>query len=194
MDKKRDNMVTLDEFKEFFNKLSTSDFASFAEFLFQIFDTNGNSTKFIIVWSQLLSRPEFCSQCKLNFCIILFLKKSKKVTCSLYSWTMGSGFWIKKQLTTKVSQKLDYNSWVSWSNFSYLLSDNGKLSASELAFVFKTSVSAMNKSYDEVQIKEIVEALWEDWGLDSQKDDLEISKVREMLSTHEGLNEGLTKR
>ena len=49
MDKKRDNMVTLDEFKEFFNKLSTSDFASFTEFLFQIFDTNGNSTKFIIV-------------------------------------------------------------------------------------------------------------------------------------------------
>jgi hypothetical protein len=52
----------------------------------------------------------------------------------------------------------------------------------------------MNKSYDEDQIKEIVEALWEDWGLDSHKDDLEISKVREMLSTHEGLNEGLTKR
>ena len=52
----------------------------------------------------------------------------------------------------------------------------------------------MNKSYDEVQIREIVEALWEDWGLDSHKDDLEISKVREMLSTHEGLNEGLTKR
>ena len=49
MDKKRDNMVTLDEFKEFFNKLSTSDFASFTEFLFQIFDSNGNSTKFIIL-------------------------------------------------------------------------------------------------------------------------------------------------
>ena len=91
-------------------------------------------------------------------------------------------------------QEFNSNSWDSWSNFSYLLSDNGKLSASELAFVFKTSVSAMNKSYDEVQIKEIVEALWEDWGLDSHKDDLEISKVREMLSTHEGLNEGLTKR
>jgi len=111
MDKKRDDMVSLDEFKEFFKNLSTSDFASLTEFLFQIFDTN----------------------------------------------------------------------------------DNGKLSASELAFVFKTSVSAMNKSYDEVQIKEIVEALWEDWGLDSHKDDLEISKVREMLSTHEGLSEGLTK-
>ena len=41
MDKKRDNMVSLDEFKEFFNKLSTSDFASLTEFLFQIFDTNG---------------------------------------------------------------------------------------------------------------------------------------------------------
>ena len=48
MDKKRDNMVSLDEFKEFFKKLSTSDFASLTEFLFQIFDTNGN-TKFIIV-------------------------------------------------------------------------------------------------------------------------------------------------
>ena len=49
MDKKRDDMVSLDEFKEFFNKLSTSDFASLTEFLFQIFDTNGNSTIFIIV-------------------------------------------------------------------------------------------------------------------------------------------------
>ena len=48
MDKKRDNMVSLDEFKEFFKKLSTSDFASLTEFLFQIFDTNGN-TKFITV-------------------------------------------------------------------------------------------------------------------------------------------------
>ena len=79
-------------------------------------------------------------------------------------------------------------------NFSYLLSDNGRLSASELAFVFKTSVSAMNKSYDEDQINEIVEALWEDWGLDSHKDDLEIRKVIKMFSAHEGLNEGLTKR
>ena len=100
----------------------------------------------------------------------------------------------KKAADHQSFQKFDYNSWVRWSNFSYLLSDNGKLSASELAFVFKTSVSAMNKSYDEIQIKDIVEALWEDWGLDSQKDDLEISKVREMLSTHEGLNEGLTRR
>ena len=48
MDKKRDNMVSLDEFKEFFKKLSTSDFVSLTEFLFQIFDTNG-ITKFIIV-------------------------------------------------------------------------------------------------------------------------------------------------
>ena len=80
------------------------------------------------------------------------------------------------------------------SNFSYLLSDNGKLSASELAYVFKTSVSAMNKSYKEDQIQEIVEALWEDMGLDSHKDDLEINKVRKIFSAHEGLNEGLTKR
>ena len=48
MDKKRDDMVSLDEFKEFVNKLSTSDFATLMEFLFQIFDTNGNK-KFIIV-------------------------------------------------------------------------------------------------------------------------------------------------
>ena len=80
------------------------------------------------------------------------------------------------------------------SNFSYLLSDNGQLSASELAYIFKTSVTAMNKSYKEDQIQEIVEALWEDMGLDSQKDDLEISAVRKMFSTHDGLNEGLTKR
>ena len=52
MDKKRDNMVTLDEFKEFFNKLSTSDFASFAEFLFQIFDTNGNTNVRIMLFQQ----------------------------------------------------------------------------------------------------------------------------------------------
>ena len=48
MDKKRDDMVSLDELKEFFKKLSTSDFASLTEFLFQIFDTNGN-TQFIIL-------------------------------------------------------------------------------------------------------------------------------------------------
>ena len=119
--------------------------------------------------------------------------KSKKVTCSpvvtVEQWDQD-----KKAVDYQSFQEFNSNSWVSWSNFSYLFSDNGKLSASELAFVFKTSVSAMNKSYDEVQIKEIVEALWEDWGLDSHKDDLEISKVREMLSTHEGLTEGLTKR
>ena len=71
MDKKRDDMVSLDEFKEFFNKLSTSDFASLTEFLFQIFDTNGN-TQFIILvevsyfstrilltmWVEFLYNPE----------------------------------------------------------------------------------------------------------------------------------------
>ena len=58
MDKKRDNMVSLDEFKEFFNKLSTSDFASLTEFLFQIFDINGN-TKFIIVKVSCFSDQNF---------------------------------------------------------------------------------------------------------------------------------------
>ena len=110
---------------------------------------------------------------------------------TVQQWEQNFG---QKAANHQSFQAFESNSWVSWSNISYLFSDNGKLSASELAFVFKTSVSAMNKSYDEDQIKEIVEALWEDWGLDSQKDDLEISKVREMLSTHEGLNEGLTKR
>ena len=52
----------------------------------------------------------------------------------------------------------------------------------------------MNKSYKEDQIQEIVEALWEDMGLDSHQDDLEIRKVIKMFSAHEGLNEGLTKR
>ena len=75
-----------------------------------------------------------------------------------------------------------------------MLSDNGKLSASEVAYIFKTSLSAMNKSYKEDQIQEIVEALWEDMALDSHKDDLEINQVRKMFSAHEGLNEGLTKR
>ena len=79
-------------------------------------------------------------------------------------------------------------------NFSYLLSDNGTLSASELTYVFKTSLSAMNKSYKEDQIQEIVEALWEDMALDSHKDELEIKEVIKMFSAHEGLNEGLTKR
>ena len=52
----------------------------------------------------------------------------------------------------------------------------------------------MNKSYKEDQIQEIVEALWEDMALDSDKDDLEITQVRKMFSAREGLNEGLTKR
>ena len=85
------------------------------------------------------------------------------------------------------------NSWYCF-NFLYLLSDNGTLSASELTYVFKTSLSAMNKSYKEDQIQEIVEALWEDMALDSHKDELEIKEVIKMFSAHEGLNEGLTKR
>ena len=174
-------MVSLDEFKEFFNKLSTCDFASLTEFLFQIFDTNGN-TKFKLVEVSCFSNQNSAHN-NLNFCIILQCSPLSTVQ----QWDQDFG--QKSSWPPKFPRI-----WVSWSNFLYLLSETGKLDASELAFVFKTAVSVMNKSYDEVEIKEIVEALWEDWGLDSHKDDLEISKVREMLSTHEGLNEGLTKR
>ena len=69
MDKKRDDMVSLDEFKEFFNKLSTCDFASLTEFLFQIFDTNGN-TKFKLVEVSCFSNQNSAHN-NLNFCIIL---------------------------------------------------------------------------------------------------------------------------
>ena len=41
MDKTKEDTVSLDEFRQFFNKLSTCDFDSLTEFLFQIFDTNG---------------------------------------------------------------------------------------------------------------------------------------------------------
>ena len=179
MDKKRDDMVSLDEFKEFFNKLSTCDFASLTEFLFQIFDTNGN-TKFKLVEVSCFSDQNSAHN-NLNFCIILQLINGIRIL-------------DKKAADHQSFPVFESNFCVSWSNFSYLLLENGKLDASELAFVFKTAVSAMNKSYDEVQIKEIVEALWEDWGLDSHKDDLEINQVRKMFSAHEGLNEGLTKR
>ena len=41
MNKTNEDTVSLDEFRQFFNSMSTCDFDSLTEFLFEIFDTNG---------------------------------------------------------------------------------------------------------------------------------------------------------
>ena len=47
MDKAKDDKVSLEEFKQFFQKMSASDRNTLTEFLFRIFDPNGmNHTTF----------------------------------------------------------------------------------------------------------------------------------------------------
>ena len=41
MNKTNEDTVSLDEFRQFFNSMSTCDFHALTEFLFEIFDTNG---------------------------------------------------------------------------------------------------------------------------------------------------------
>ena len=72
--------------------------------------------------------------------------------------------------------------------------DDKVLGAPEIVEMFKACLSVIDKPYDESEVKDIVEALWEDGGLDSQKNGLEIREVRSLFSSHEGLNEGLMKR
>ena len=67
------------------------------------------------------------------------------------------------------------------------------LRTSDIVQMFKACLLVIDKPINDSEIENIVEALWEDWGIDSLKP-LEIRKVRTMFSTHEGLNEGLTKR
>ena len=74
-----------------------------------------------------------------------------------------------------------------------LIIEDGKLRRTDIVQMFKACLLVIHKPTDESEIENIVEALWEDWGMDSQNP-LEIRKVRTMFSTHEGLNEGLTKR
>ena len=57
----------------------------------------------------------------------------------------------------------------------------------------QASLSASGMTFDQRQVEEMVGALWEDSGLDYPQDSLDINGLSTLLSSHEGLVEGLMK-
>ena len=62
-----------------------------------------------------------------------------------------------------------------------------------MAEALKASLSASKMTFDETQVQELVAALWEDAGLDSPTDSMDLNGLHTLLSQHEGLVEGLVK-
>lgn len=57
----------------------------------------------------------------------------------------------------------------------------------------KASLSANKMTFDEQQLGDLVEALWEDAGLWNKNDLLDLASFKALLESHEGLAEGLNK-
>ena len=58
--------------------------------------------------------------------------------------------------------------------------DDGQLMASEMAEALKASMSASKMTFDETQMQELVAALWDDAGLDSLYESMDLGMVSQI--------------